>query len=57
MENKKMVRAERIAHLIKRMEGGHKLTTDDVNRFYNKTLNIDVDLRSSQRDFLDVQTF
>lgn len=52
-----MVRAERIAHLIKRMEAGHKLTTDDVNRFYNKSLNITVDLRSSQRDFLDIQTF
>ncbi len=52
-----MVRAERIAHLIKRMEAGYKLTTDDVNRFYNKNLNIVVDLRSSQRDFLDVQSF
>jgi len=52
-----MVRAERIAHLIKRMENGYKLTTDDVNRFYNHVLNSVVDLRSSQRDFKDVQDF
>lgn len=52
-----MVRAERVAHLIKRMEAGHKLTTDDVNRFYNHTLNTVVDLRSSQRDFADIQNF
>lgn len=52
-----MVRAERIAHLIKRMENGYKLTTDDVNRYYNNVLNSNVDLRSSQRDFKDVQGF
>lgn len=52
-----MVRAERISHLIKRMESGYKLTTDDVNRYYNHILNAVVDLRSSQRDFKDVQDF
>ncbi len=52
-----MVRAERIAHLIKRLENGYKLTTDDVNRFYNITLNSVTDLRSSQRDFKDIQHF
>ncbi len=52
-----MVRAERIMHLIKRMESGYKLTTDDVNRFYNNNLNTVVDLRSSQRDFQDIQGF
>lgn len=52
-----MVRAERIMHLIKRMEAGYKLTTDDVNKFYNYHLNSVVDLRSSQRDFQDIQTF